>query len=153
MFKVDARVQDVNIYGGSKIKHYIATKFLNYLERIETIFINSVERWSDFHQLSAYQETKAPMKGLIHLGNRMGEGWFLPAEMVELVIHGYENIICTQPFGCLPTHVCGKGMVHKIKDMYPNANIVPIDYDPGATKVNQENRIKLMLAVAREKMA
>ena len=90
--------------------------------------------------------------GLIGVGNRMGEGWFLPAEMIELVNHGYENIVCTQPFGCLPTHVCGKGMIHRIKEMYPQANIVPIDYDPGATKVNQENRIKLLLAVAREAM-
>ena len=89
---------------------------------------------------------------MIGLGNRMGEGWFLPAEMVELIVHGYENIICTQPFGCLPTHVCGKGMIHKIKDRYPGANIVPVDYDPGATRVNQENRIKLMLAVAKEKL-
>lgn len=92
------------------------------------------------------------MEGLIGVGNRMGEGWFLPAEMVELINHGYENIVCTQPFGCLPTHVCGKGMIHRIKEMYPSANIVPIDYDPGATKVNQENRIKLMLSVAREAM-
>ena len=152
MFKVDARIQDVLIYGGSKVKKAIASRLLGYLESIEKIFMDSVEKWSDFLQLSAYQCTKAPMQGLINIGNRMGEGWFLPAEMVELILHGYENIICTQPFGCLPTHVCGKGMVHKIKEMYPEANIVPIDYDPGATKVNQENRIKLMLAVAREKL-
>ena len=152
MFKVDARIQDVLIYGGSRVKKAVAGRLLGYLEKIEKIFMDSVEKWSGFLQLSAYQATKAPMEGLISLGNRMGEGWFLPAEMVELILHGYENIICTQPFGCLPTHVCGKGMVHKIKEMYPEANIVPIDYDPGATKVNQENRIKLMLAVAREKL-
>ena len=152
MFKVDARIQDFLIYGGSRVKYFVATKLLNYLEKIEQVFMESVEKFSDFMQLSAYQDTKEPMKGLIGLGNRMGEGWFLPAEMVELIVHGYENIICTQPFGCLPTHVCGKGMIHKIKDRYPGANIVPVDYDPGATRVNQENRIKLMLAVAKEKL-
>ena len=65
---------------------------------------------------------------------------------------GYENIVCVQPFGCLPNHIAGKGMIRKIRERYPQANIVPIDYDPGATVVNQENRIKLMLAVARERL-
>ncbi len=152
MFKVDARIQDHRIYGGRKIVSVLATKLLNYLEKIEKAFMEAVDQYSDFVQLSAYQETKPPMQKLIGLGNRMGEGWFLPAEMVELIVHGYENIICTQPFGCLPTHICGKGMVHKIKQLYPDSNIVPVDYDPGATRVNQENRIKLMLSVAREKL-
>ena len=83
----------------------------------------------------------------------MGEGWLLTAEMIELVRAGYENIVCAQPFGCLPNHICGKGMINKIRELYPQANITPIDYDPSATRVNQENRIKLMLAVARERLA
>lgn len=78
----------------------------------------------------------------------MGEGWLLPAEMVELISEGVTNIVCTQPFGCLPNHIVAKGMSRTIKQAYPEANIVAIDYDPGATKVNQENRIKLMLASA-----
>ena len=73
--------------------------------------------------------------------------------MIELVRAGYENIVCAQPFGCLPNHICGKGMINKIRELYPQANITPIDYDPSATRVNQENRIKLMLAVARERLA
>ena len=150
MFKVDARIQDVNIYGGSWIKHKVATALLNYFKKVEKMFMDCVDKFPVFTQLSAYEETKPLVEGLIGVGNRMGEGWFLPAEMIELVNHGYANIVCTQPFGCLPTHVCGKGMIHKIKEWYPHANIVPIDYDPGATKVNQENRIKLMLAVGRE---
>ena len=152
MFKVDARIQDVHLYGGSKIKLGIATLLLNYFKKVEKAFMDCVDRYPVFTQLSSYEDTKPLVEGLIGIGNRMGEGWFLPAEMIELVKHGYENIVCTQPFGCLPTHVCGKGMIHKIKEMYPRANIVPIDYDPGATKVNQENRIKLMLSVAREAM-
>ena len=83
----------------------------------------------------------------------MGEGWLLTAEMIELVRAGYENIVCAQPFGCLPNHICGKGMINKIRELHPQANITPIDYDPSATRVNQENRIKLMLAVARERLA
>ena len=80
----------------------------------------------------------------------MGEGWLLPAEMLTLAEHGVPNIICTQPFGCLPNHICGKGMMKPIKQHYPNANIVAIDYDASASRVNQENRIKLMLANAKK---
>ena len=151
MFKVDARVQDYLIYGGSKAKYFAAKALLGYLEKIEKAFMEAVDK-SRFTQLASYADTKPLVKGLIGLGNRMGEGWFLPAEMIELIKHGYENIVCTQPFGCLPTHICGKGMIHKIKEWYPDSNIVPVDYDTGATKVNQENRIKLMLSVAREKI-
>ena len=82
----------------------------------------------------------------------MGEGWLLTAEMLELADKGVNNIVCAQPFGCLPNHICGKGMINKIRELYPQANITPIDYDPSATRVNQENRIKLMLAVARERL-
>ena len=82
-------------------------------------------------------------------GNKMGEGWLLTAEMLELIHSGTPNIVCTQPFGCLPNHIVGKGMLRKIKDDFPMSNVVAIDYDPGATKINQENRIKLMLANAR----
>ena len=82
----------------------------------------------------------------------MGEGWLLTAEAMELVESGYGNVVCAQPFGCLPNHIVGKGMIRKVKNLYPQANIVPIDYDPSATQVNQENRIKLMLAVAKENL-
>jgi predicted nucleotide-binding protein (sugar kinase/HSP70/actin superfamily) len=81
----------------------------------------------------------------------MGEGWLIPAEMAALVETGTENIVCAQPFGCLPNHIVAKGMSRAIKDDFPQANIVAIDYDPGATRVNQENRIKLMLANAKKK--
>jgi len=79
----------------------------------------------------------------------MGEGWLLPAEMLELIDAGVTNIVCTQPFGCLPNHIMGKGMMKPLKERNENVNIVAIDYDPGATRINQENRIKLMLANAR----
>ena len=90
---------------------------------------------------------------IVNIGNQTGEGWFLTGEMVELIHSGVNNIVCTQPFGCLPNHIVGKGMIRKLKDEYPYSNVVAIDYDPGATRINQENRIKLMLAVGRERLA
>ena len=99
-----------------------------------------------------FRELVKQADGVISTGDKMGEGWLLTAEMVELVRSGYENIVCAQPFGCLPNHICGKGVINRIRELYPSANITPIDYDPGATRVNQENRIKLMLAVARERL-
>ena len=88
----------------------------------------------------------------ISLGAKMGEGWLLTAEMMELIESGYPNIICAQPFGCLPNHIVAKGMSRTIKQAYPEANIVAIDYDPGASEVNQLNRIKLMLSTAVKNM-
>ena len=80
----------------------------------------------------------------------MGEGWLLPGEAAELIEKGYGNIICAQPFGCLPNHIVGKGTIRRLRELYKDANIFPIDYDAGASKVNQENRIKLMLSMANE---
>lgn len=82
------------------------------------------------------------------LGHHCGEGWFLTAEMIDMISSGIPNIVCLQPFGCLPNHVTSKGMLKEIKMKYPQANITALDYDPGASEVNQLNRIKLMLAVA-----
>jgi predicted CoA-substrate-specific enzyme activase len=89
---------------------------------------------------------------LIAIGNQGGEGWFLTAEMMELVEEGVENIVCVQPFACLPNHVMGKGMIKPIRQKYPLANIAPIDYDPGASEVNQLNRIKLMMETANKNL-
>ena len=96
-----------------------------------------------------FEDLRRLIQGYLGEGNKMGEGWLLTAEMLELIHSGTPNIVCTQPFGCLPNHIVGKGMIRKLKDDYPFSNIVAIDYDPGATKINQENRIKLMLANAR----
>ena len=89
--------------------------------------------------------------GVISHAVKMGEGWLLTAEMLELAHSGCDNVVCTQPFGCLPDHICGKGMMKPIKELCPNANIVAIDYDAGASRVKQENRLKLMLTNARKK--
>lgn len=154
LFKVDNRLEDIKLYGGNKIKYEAINLLMKYLKEIEDIFIKAIKKRDDiFTPPSYYSHMKELVKGVIGYGNKMGEGWLLTAEMLELTELGYENIVCTQPFGCLPNHICGKGMIRKIKSVNEKANIVTIDYDPGATKVNQENRIKLMLSIAKEKLA
>lgn len=96
-----------------------------------------------------FEKLRESVKQYIGQGVNMGEGWLIPAEMGALAESGTKNIICTQPFGCLPNHIVAKGMSRAVKMRYPDANIIAIDYDPGATRVNQENRIKLMLANAK----
>ena len=90
---------------------------------------------------------------ILSLCNSMGEGWLLTAEMVELVRSGCPNVVCTQPFACLPNHVVGKAVIKEIRRQYPGSNIVAVDYDPGASEVNQLNRIKLMISVAKANLA
>ncbi len=152
IFTVDNRLEDINIYGGSKISYKISDLIKKSLTNLEDVIIQTVKKYTNFHAPSPYEHLKILAKDIIGYGCKMGEGWILTAEMVDLIKSGYENIVCAQPFGCLPNHIVGKGMIRKIRDLYENANIVPIDYDPGATKVNQENRIKLMLAVAQERL-
>lgn len=152
MFKIDNRIEDINLYGGNPAKKKVCQLLMKYCEMLEKMLYNVVSENSGFLPPSKYAHIKQLITGVVGLGNKMGEGWLLTAEMLELAESGYGNIICAQPFGCLPNHIVGKGMIRKVKEIYPNANIVPIDYDPGATKVNQENRIKLMLAVAREEV-
>ena len=92
------------------------------------------------------------VKDVLSIGNQTGEGWFLTAEMIEYMEHGVSNIICVQPFACLPNHVVGKGVIKAIRERYPYANIAPVDYDPGASESNQTNRIKLLMTVAKDNM-
>lgn len=91
-------------------------------------------------------------KTIVNIGNQTGEGWFLTGEMIELIHSGVNNIVCTQPFACLPNHVVGKGVIKELRKHYPLSNIVAIDYDPGASEVNQLNRIKLMLSTAQKNL-
>ena len=92
------------------------------------------------------------VKDILSIGNQTGEGWFLTAEMVEYIEHGIPNIVCVQPFACLPNHIVGKGVIKTIRETYPEANISPIDYDPGASESNQTNRIKLLMTVAKDNL-
>lgn len=101
-----------------------------------------------FEEPARIEETARKASEILSLGNQCGEGWLLTGEMVELIDGGVENIVCMQPFACLPNHVTGKGMLKALRKRNPYANIVAIDYDPGASDVNQLNRIKLMMATA-----
>lgn len=152
LFKVDNRLEDIKLYGGNPLKYFFVNILMNYLVRMQNIMIEAVRSEPRYQPPEPYAHTKSLIKNVIGYGDKMGEGWLLTAEMLELSEQGYENIVCAQPFGCLPNHISGKGMIHRIKAIDPKSNIVPIDYDPSATRVNQENRIKLMLAVAREKL-
>ena len=97
-------------------------------------------------------ELESKVKDILSIGNQTGEGWFLTAEMIEYIEHGISNIVCVQPFACLPNHVVGKGVIKTIREKYPNANIAPVDYDPGASQSNQINRLKLLMTVAKDNL-
>ena len=150
IFKVDNRLEDIRLYGGSQAKKQVCTLLKWYFTKYETDLIAAVKQFPQFTAPAPYSHLKELAGKVIGYGCKMGEGWLLTAEAMELVESGYGNVVCAQPFGCLPNHIVGKGMIRKVKRLYPQANIVPIDYDPSATQVNQENRIKLMLAVAKE---
>ena len=152
LFKIDNRIEDIALYGGSFLKKKLCQVFKRYIEGLQQTMISAVKTQPKFWAMAPFSELKAGVEGYLGYGNKMGEGWLLTAEMIELIHAGIHNIVCTQPFGCLPNHVVGKGMIRKLKDDFPQSNIVSIDYDPGATKINQENRIKLMLASANRGM-
>lgn len=100
-----------------------------------------------------FRKLREQVNGVVSLGQQTGEGWLLTAEMMELLHGRIRNILCMQPFGCLPNHITGKGVIKELKRRFPEANIAAVDYDPGASEVNQINRIKLMMAVARQTCA
>ena len=146
------QVFKIDLYGGSKLKKQAFKALFAMAEKREKLMADAVAKYPGLTPPPLFTSTIKCSEGLISNGVQMGEGWLLTSEMAELVKSGFENIVCTQPFGCLPNHIVAKGMANKLRAMYPQANIVAIDYDPGATKVNQENRIKLMLSVARERL-
>ncbi|MCL2565768.1 MAG: 2-hydroxyacyl-CoA dehydratase [Defluviitaleaceae bacterium] len=138
--------------GGSKLKKLITNVAISSIEYCRKHMVAALNQSSRFYAPKPIAELADMAKPILSLGNQSGEGWFLTAEMIELLHTGTSNIICTQPFACLPNHVTGKGMIKELKRHYPLANIVAIDYDPGASEVNQLNRIKLMLAQAVRNM-
>lgn len=149
IFKIYNRVADVELYGGKWIKKTLCSFGMKYIEACQKDMIDALEESGRFRAPGTFADLHRLVQGYLGDGNKMGEGWLLTAEMLELIHSGTNNIVCTQPFGCLPNHIVGKGMIRKLKDEYPHSNVVAIDYDPGATRINQENRIKLMLANAR----
>lgn len=143
-------ILDAKFYGIGKLKSLIYKIVYKYVLGKQKFLINVIKNNSDFSTPSFFKNTVNVVKDYISLGVKMGEGWLLTAEMLELIHQGVKSIVCTQPFGCLPNHIVGKGMIKIIKEHNPDVNIVPIDYDASASKVNQENRIKLMMASSRD---
>lgn len=142
-------VMDRKLYGYHWGKAKAAQAIYHYLLNKQRDVIQAIAKQGRFRPPEPFDHSRQAASEIIGLGVKMGEGWLLPAEMVELIRSGTNNIVCTQPFGCLPNHIAGKGMVRKVKEKYPEANIVAVDYDPGASRINQENRIKLMLSNAK----
>ncbi len=123
-----------------------------FFEWLRSAAKNAFEKSSRFDPPAKISTLADYAKDIVSLGNQTGEGWFLTGEMLELIHTGTNNIVCTQPFGCLPNHVVGKGVIKELRKQHPLANIVAIDYDPGASEVNQLNRIKLMLSTAQKNL-
>ncbi len=149
LYCVYNNIEDQKLYGGRAVSSAVWRLAYRWLTGRKNALSQLLRDSGRFEGYTPFEETVTLCRGFIANGAKMGEGWLLTAEMVELYRSGVKNIVCTQPFGCLPNHICGKGMMRPIKERYPDANIVAIDYDAGATRVNQENRLKLMLAGAR----
>lgn len=137
---------------GKKKTRVLANAAITAIEFYRSTLRKALESSKRFNPPKPINQIAAGASSIVSLGNQTGEGWFLTGEMVELIESGVKNIICMQPFACLPNHVTGKGMMKELKRVYPGTNIVAIDYDPGASEVNQLNRIKLMISTAFENM-
>lgn len=141
-------------YYGVPFRNVIAGNLgLRVADRWEKEMIAALRDFPEFEGPVAFDRVCELADKVIDRGVKMGEGWLLPGETAALIEKGYHSVVCTQPFGCLPNHIVGKGTIRRLRELYPEANIFPVDYDAGASKVNQENRIKLMLAIAREEAA
>ncbi len=138
--------------GGSKTSAFLARLGMKAIAYIRKPAIEALEKSTRFEPPMPMAEIAEKTKPFLSLGNMYGEGWFLAGEMAELLESGIPNIVCIQPFACLPNHVVGKGVIKVLKKAYPQANIAAVDYDPGASEVNQLNRIKLMLSAAQKKV-
>lgn len=146
-------VNDRRFYGHKPATAFVYNIVYKLLKRMQKNVIKQFVEDGSFEPVHEFESLRAYADKVLNQGVKMGEGWLIPAEMAALAETGVPNIVCAQPFGCLPNHIAGKGAMRTLKTLYPDANIVAVDYDPSATKVNQENRIKLMIAAAKEKAA
>jgi predicted nucleotide-binding protein (sugar kinase/HSP70/actin superfamily) len=138
--------------GGSRALKIFGKAGVKFVELYRRHMRRALEQSERFTAPIAIEKMAELARPIVSPCNITGEGWFLTAEMIELIHTGVNNIVCTQPFACLPNHVTGKGIIKALHNQYPNSNIVAVDYDPGASEVNQLNRIKLMLSAARRNM-
>lgn len=153
LYNCESAIADSEVLGINRMKAKIYALFKRILCHMQDNMIAAVKNNSTFRVPPRFDHIRSLVRGYLSTDNKMGEGWLLTGEMLELIESGVGNIVCTQPFGCLPNHIAGKGMIREIRRNNESANIVAIDYDPSATRINQENRIKLMLELAREQVA
>lgn len=153
LYCVVNNINDGYYYGRKGIAWVVYKIAYRIFHKKQLQVIKLFEKEGSFEPLHDFEHLRRCADKVINQGVKMGEGWLIPAEMAALAETGVENIVCAQPFGCLPNHIAGKGVIRTLKNFYENENVVAVDYDPSATKVNQENRIKLMLATARENLA
>ena len=139
--------------GGKRSTAHLCNMGISLLEYFRRTCRRELERSTHFLPPARIQDLASMAKHYVSLGNQTGEGWFLTGEMLELIHSGTTNISCTQPFGCLPNHIVGKGVIKELRASHPEANIIAVDYDPGASEVNQLNRIKLMLSTAQKNLS
>ena len=137
--------------GESKKGDIIADMAVKMIRMLRKPALDALKNSKRFEAPMTIEEIAHQTKPFLSIGNQYGEGWFLAGEMIELIKSGVPNIVCIQPFACLPNHVVGKGVIKALKKEYPQANIAAVDYDPGASEVNQLNRIKLMLSAAKQR--
>jgi len=153
MYCIYNGIHDREVYGNGLVKSMVNKAAMWYVARKQREMIRAIRRQGGFRPPAEFRKVIEMSQGYLDHGVKMGEGWLLTAEMLELIHSGVGNIVSAQPFGCLPNHIVAKGMIRKIKDNFPLSNIVAVDYDPGASRINQENRIKLMLANAKRNIA
>jgi len=139
-------------FGASKKSDIVAKAAVSAIRMLRKPALEALEKSKRFEAPMPIEEIAEITKPVLSIGNQYGEGWFLTGEMIELLKTGVDNIVCIQPFACLPNHVVGKGVIKQLRKRYPKANVAAVDYDPGASEVNQLNRIKLMLSQAKENM-
>ncbi len=138
---------------GTKLTMQLSKIAANYIINYQNILRKELSLSKRFHPPTPIQELARMASSVLSLGNQTGEGWLVTAEMIDYLEEGTSNIICVQPLACLPNHITGKGMIKPLRERYPRANIMPVDYDPGISAVNQLNRIKLLLSVALKGMS
>ena len=150
--RIEQRILEAEKLGFKKSSVILSTIGIKAIEYFRKTAKEALIKSKHFTPTSDIWEMSEMAEEVVSIGNQTGEGWFLTGEMLHLIKDGVPNIVCTQPFACLPNHIVGKGVIKKLRAMHPEANIVAVDYDPGASEVNQLNRIKLMLATANKRL-
>ena len=149
LYSLSTNETNRSMYGIKKDKKGVTFSLKKLLMGQQNIMIKAIENHSNFTPMDSFEELYNAADHIISKGVVMGEGWLLTAEILVYLRHGINNVVCAQPFGCLPNHIVAKGVFRAIKNEYPDANLVAIDYDASASSTNQENRLKLLLATAK----